>query len=194
MELDPLSLTLQELLRMEPRDLHQLARKAVGSLSRYRALTGWLLLAIHRNEAYWEYGCNSGVHFGVNQLGLSRKEAVRLLLVARELESLPHLRRLANQGEISWCKLREVVRVATLETERDWAKLCAQRNYAEIEDLVARSQRGEIPVEKPVRVRPRSELRWKFEPDQMAALERGMQSLGQREGRLLTMEKAVEAA
>ncbi len=192
MELDPVSLTLEELARMDPHDLHQLARKAVGSLSRYRALTGRLLLAIDRSEAYWEYGCNSGVHFGVNQLGLSRKEGLVLLLVARELESLPYLRRLANEGEISWSKLREVVRVATLETEREWAELCARRTYAEIEDLVARSQRGEIPVERPARVRPRSELRWKFDAEQMAVLERGMQSLCQREGRLLTMEEAVE--
>lgn len=192
MELDPVSLSLEELLRMQPRTLHQLARKAVGSLSRYRVLTGRLLLAIHRSEAYWEHGCSSGIHFAMNHLGLSKKEAVRLVMVARELESLPHLRRLANEGEISWSKLREVVRVATLETERDWADLCAERTYAEIEDLVARSQRGEIPVERLVRSRPRSEIRWKFDPDQMALLERGLQSLSQREGRLIKIEEAVE--
>ena len=31
---------------------------------------------------------------------------------------------------------REVVRVATQETEREWAELCAKRTYAEIKDLV----------------------------------------------------------
>ena len=192
MKLDPVSLSLEELLRMQPRILHQLARKAVGSLSRFRVLTGRLLLAIHRSEAYLEHGCSSGIHFAVNHLGLAKKEAVRLVLVARELESLPHLRRQANEGEISWSKLREVVRVATLETERDWAELCAVRTYAEIEDLVARSQRGEIPVERLVRSRPRSEIRWKFDADQMALIERGLQSLSQREGRALAMEEAIE--
>ena len=192
MELDPVTLSLEELIRMQPRALHQLARKAVGSLSRYRVLAGRLLLAIHRSEAYWEHGCNSGIHFAVNHLGLSKKEAVRLVLVARELESLPHLRRLANEGEISWSKLREVVRVATLETEHEWAALCAGRTYAEIEDLVARSQRGEIPVERLVRKRPRSEIRWKLDPDQMALFQRGLQSLCQRECRALSMEEAVE--
>lgn len=192
MELDPVTPSLEELMRMPPRTLHQLARKAVGSLSRYRVLTGRVLLAIQRSEAYWEHGCNSGIHFAVNQLGLSKKEAVRLVLVARELESLPHLRRLANEGEISWSKLREVVRVVTLDTERDWAALCAERTYAEIEDLVARSQRGEIPVERLVRNRPRSEIRWKLDADQMALFKLGLQSLCQRECRALSMEEAVE--
>ncbi len=86
---------------------------------------------------------------------------------------MPYLRRLANHGEIEWSKLREVVRVATQETEREWAELCAKRTYAEIEDLVARSERGEIPEELPPRKGPRSELRCHFDVDQMAVLERG---------------------
>ena len=105
---------------------------------------------------------------------------------------MPYLRRLANHGEIEWSKLREVVRVATHETEREWAELCANRTYAEIEDLVARSQRGEIPEDLPPRNGPRSELRCHFDVDQMAVLERGLQLMCQLAGRAMSMAEAIE--
>ena len=98
MELDPASLTLEEMMQMDSFALDQMARKSTGSLTRYRALLGRLLLAIHRTDAYLEHGCSSGVHYAILQLGLSRKEARVLLLVARELESLPYLRYLANNA------------------------------------------------------------------------------------------------
>lgn len=191
-ELDPVTLSAEELMRMDLHALHQLARMTSGTLSRYRALLGRLLLAIQRREAFTQYGCSSAAHYAVNHLGLPRREAAHLLQVARRLEGLPRLRMLANAGQIDWSKLREVVRVATAETEGEWAELCGVRTYAEIEDLVARSERGEVPPDRPVRVGPRSELRFRFEPEQMAVLERGLQALCQREGRQLSMDEAIE--
>ena len=192
MELEPLTLTLDEMMRMDAHALHQLAKKSAGTITRYRALLGRLLLAIERTDAYLEHGCSSGVHYAVIQLGLPVKEARRLVLVSRELESLPYLRRLSNQGQIDWSKLREIVRVATEETERQWADLCRNHTYAEIENLVARSQRGEIPPDQPTQRAPRSELRLQFEPDQMAVLERGLQLMCQLTGRALPMAEAIE--
>ena len=192
MELDPVSLTLDEMLRMDSLALHHLAKKSAGSLTRYRALLGRLLLAIERTKAYLEHGCSSGVHYGILQLGLPVKEARRLIQVARALERLPYLRLLANHGEIEWSKLREVVRIATPDSEREWGELCRNRTYAEIEDLVARSQGGEIPPDQPARTAPRSELRCYFEPDQMAVLERGLQVMCQLSGRALPMAEAIE--
>ncbi|MBS2040925.1 HNH endonuclease [bacterium] len=192
MEMDPVSLTLKEMLAMDPHALHQLARKSAGSITRYRALLGRLLLAISRTGAYADLGCSSAAHYGVLQLGLPAKEARRLLQVTRELELLPHLRELANYGEIEWSKLREVVRVATPETEREWATMCSVRTYAEIEDMVARSRRGEVPPEQPLPNRPRSELRCRFEAEQMAVLERGLQVMSQSLGRALPMAEAIE--
>lgn len=192
MEFDPVCLTLDEMLSMDSHALHQMARKSTGTVTRYRALLGRLLLAIARTGAYKELGCSNAIHYGIVQLGLPAKEVRRVLHVARELEELPHLLDLANHGEIEWSKLREIVRVATPETEREWAKVCAERTYSEIEDLVARSQRGEIPPEQPVRVGPRHELRCRFEPDQMAVLERGLQLMSQLNGRALPMGEAIE--
>ena len=107
MEFDPVSLTLDEMLQMDSHALHQMARISAGTLTRYRALLGRLLLAIGRTDAHLELGCSSAVHYGIVQLGLPVKEVRRLIHVARELESLPYLRRLANHGEIEWSKLRE---------------------------------------------------------------------------------------
>jgi len=65
MEIDPASFSLDEMLRMDSHALHQLAQKTAGTLTRYRALLGRLLLAIHRTDAYLEHGCSSGVHYAL---------------------------------------------------------------------------------------------------------------------------------
>ena len=192
MELDPVSLTLEELLQMDPLALHHLAKKSAGTLTRHHALIGRILLAIERTGAYLDHGCSGGVHYAIMQLGLPIKRARLLIRVALELENLPHLQYLANHGEIEWSKLREIVRVATVESEREWAKLCTDHTYAQIEGLVARSQRGEIPTDRNQPGAPRSQLRCHFDPDQMAVLERGLQALCQQTGRALSMAEAIE--
>lgn len=192
MELDPASLSLDELTEMDALALHHLAKKSAGTLTRYRALLGRLILAMERTGAYLEFGCSGGVHYAILQLGLPARTARILVRVTRELESLPYLRYLANNGLIEWSKLREIVRVATAETERQWAELCGERTYAEVEDLVARSGRGEIPPDRSVVPGPRSELRCRFEPDQMAVVERGLQVMCQEAGRALSMAEAIE--
>jgi 5-methylcytosine-specific restriction endonuclease McrA len=192
MEIDPVSFTLEELLQMDSLALHHLAQKSAGTLTRHHALLGRTLLAIERTGAYLEHGCSGGVHYAMTQLGIPIKKARLLLRVARELENLPYLRFLANFGRIEWSKLREIVRVATAETERDWAQLCSDHTYAEIEDLVSRSQWGEIPADQPVANAPRSQLCCNFDTNQMAVLERGLQVMCQQIGRALTMAEAIE--
>ncbi len=192
MDLDPFSLSLEELLRLDSLALHHLAKKSAAMRTCCEVLSGRLLLAIERTGVYREHGCSGGVHYGVMQLGLPLRKARLLVRVARELEGLPYLRLLANQGMIEWSKLREIVRVATLETEREWADICKKRTYAEIEKLVARSQRGEIPGDCDLREGPRSELRCHYSPEQMAVLERGLQVMCQQAGRAIGMGEAIE--
>lgn len=194
MEIDPVSFTLDEMMHMDPLALHHLATKSMGTLTRYQALLGRLLLAIERTGAYKDYGCSGGVHYAVIQLGLPHRRARLLIYVARELEMLPYLRYLANQGEISWSKLREIVRVATPDTERDWAQSCENRTYAQIESMVARSARGEIPSDQKVFEGPRSELRCRLEPGQMAVVERAVQVMSQAAGRALSAAEAIVMA
>ena len=59
MEFDPVSLTLDEMLQMDSHALHQMARISAGTLTRYRALLGRLLLAIGRTDAHLELGCSA---------------------------------------------------------------------------------------------------------------------------------------
>ncbi|MBN9420647.1 MAG: HNH endonuclease, partial [Candidatus Eremiobacteraeota bacterium] len=192
MDLDPFSLSLEELLLLDSLALHHLAKKSGVMRTCCEVLSGRILLAIERTGVYREHGCSGGVHYGVMQLGLPLRKARLLIRVARELEELPYLRYLGNQGMIEWSKLREIVRVATWETEREWADLCRQRTYAEIERLVARSQRGEVPGDCDLREGPLSQLRCQYGPEQMAVLERGLQVLCQQAGRAMGMGEAIE--
>ena len=64
---------------------------------------------------------------------------------AAVLEDLPLLSQAAHQGSIEWSKLREVVPVATAETERFWLEACATMTYAQIERLASLTPCGEFP-------------------------------------------------
>ena len=102
-----------------------------------------------------------------------------------QLESLPQLTQHAQQGTISWAKLREVARIATPDTEAFWIEACQNHSYQEIERLVAHAR-------DPQNRSHQSELRIQASADAMALLERAMQSLSQEAGRILSPGEALE--
>ena len=192
MELDPLTITLEEMMRMDSLALHHLAKKSAGMVTRYRVLLGRLLLVIERTRAYLEHGCSGAVHYGIRQLGLPMKEVRRLIRVGRDLENLNHLSYLGGEGQIEWSKLREISRVATPDTQRDWAAACRNHTYAEIEDLVSRSEHGEVPPDLPASKSLRNQTSCRFSADQMAILEHGRQVASRRAGRHLELSEFIE--
>jgi len=114
--------------------------------------------------------------------------------VACLLEDLPLLSQAAHQGSIEWSKLRKVVAVATIETERFWLKACATMTYAQIERLTSLTPCGELPQLPEVsETRPlRSEIHCTLPAESMQVLERALQSLAQESGRVLPLSEALE--
>ena len=183
--LDPTTLTPRQLEDLGPHDIHQLSLRAVNTLTRYRLLLGRCLLAMHRSQNYLQFGCSSAIHYATSTLGMRADSARQLRRLAFCLESLPLLTQHAQNGTISWAKLREVARVATPDSEAFWIEICQNHSYQEVERLVAHAQ-------EPKNRSHHSELRIQASAEAMALLERAMQSLSQEAGRILSPGEALE--
>ena len=191
---NPTSFTAEQLAALGSHALHHLAVRSSGTLAAYRLLLGRCLLAIQRTDVHYEHGCSSAIHYAIRVLGMAPKEARTLRYVAQQLEELPRLSLEGTQGRIEWSKLREVVRVASAETESVWIELCSRHSYGEIERLVALTSYGQLPGDPKSR-RERSELtefNWSLSPEQMQIVQRGLQSMCQQAGRVIPLGEAVE--
>jgi len=69
--------------------------------------------------------------------------------VARALEDLPMLAEAAETGRVRWANLREVVRVATPETEEFWTHAALTRRYRPLCRIVRRALDGGQAADEP---------------------------------------------
>jgi len=193
MKHEPAHWSLQALSELSPHALHQLALRASGTLTSYAVHLGRCLLTIQRNDHYLEHGCNSAMHYATSCLGMELRRAREVRRIARKLEPLPLLSRAAEQGNIDFSKLREILYRATPETEAEWLRLAQKLSYARIEILVSRTPNGAAPREQDAEAaRPKAhQLRCTFEPEGMALVERGLQLMSHAEGRVVTYSEAT---
>jgi hypothetical protein len=82
------------------------------------------------------------MHYGTQALGLSPRDVWDRLRVARALRELPAVARALRAGRISWSKVRELVRVATPETEAAWLERAGCLSCRELEAAVAAETRA----------------------------------------------------
>jgi hypothetical protein len=108
----------------------------------------WLakLAAFDRRRVWATDGCRSGAHWLGWKLGFGHSTACEKVRVARALEGLPVMRAAFSRGELSYCKVRALTRVATPATE---AELTETARYATGAHL-ARLVRGYRTVERQV--------------------------------------------
>ena len=194
MNIDPTHLNAQQLGELGADAVDHLARRACGTLTSYRLLLGRCLLAMDRHRYHFDHGCCTSIHYACLVLGLKAKQARQFRHVATRLEELPALSDQAVRGLIAWCKLREVVRVASPETEEFWIDLCHHKTYEQIERLVALTAPGQLPALPEGRLAGpvHTELRIQLSPQAMAVVDRGLQALSQQVGRVLNRAEAVE--
>ena len=195
-EISPVYWTVDDLVAEGRYTVPDLARTSAGTLTSYRVVLGRCLMALGVTGWHDHFGCSSAIHYAVRFLGLGARAAREMRRVANRLDELPLLRRAGEEGEISWCKLRELVRKATRETEAFWLELCGTRTAAEIELLVSETEFGQIPsLERERQSRAQlelTELRCQLTPEALKIVERGLQSLCQEAGKMLTMGEALE--
>lgn len=113
--------------------------------------------------AYLHWGCVTPIQWLSWKCGLGRVAASEHLRVAAALRDLPVIAAAMATGQLSWSKVRAVTRVATPDTDREWADLAAAGTAAHVELMVA-AYRHATPGELADHHAARS-LTWRQDPD-----------------------------
>jgi hypothetical protein len=98
----------------------------------------WLLLIeeFDRRRGWAEWGVRSCAHWLSWRCSIGLVAAREHVRVARRLPGLPRVRRFFASGELSYCKVRAVTRVATRETEDKLVELALHATGAQLDKLV----------------------------------------------------------
>jgi len=122
-----------------PAELHRQFQLAASFANRnaYR-----LLLLIRQMDAcagHEAYGCKTLAEYLELVCGITRIAARERIRVAFALLHLPGIARAFEAGELSYSKVRAVVRVASEATDAEWLEAAKEHTAEELETMVARS-------------------------------------------------------
>ncbi len=122
--------------------------RRLGALARQRCALDaeearWLRAAA-RCRIWQQVGCASLLDYLERRLGYGPRAAQDRVRVAFALEDLPALAAELEQG-MPYTAVRELSRVATRDTERDWIAACRGKNVHEVERAVAGHRPGSRP-------------------------------------------------
>jgi Holliday junction DNA helicase RuvB len=169
-----------------------------GDVSR-RAL-GFYLRDLRDRGEYKAASCASIGEFADTVLGMESDEAWACIRVDEALEKLPELERAFAAGEIGWSKLREISRVATPDTERDWLTFAREHRCREVEAAARRKRKGEKPPRPDELGTPRVTFRAQYDlPSSLntlwqTAIEKLMAEAGEEATPLDALKRMAEMA
>ncbi len=126
-------------------EVHRRALKARRRLAKAQRDLCYWLVEIEKRELYRYYGARSVFHYAELYLELAPHTIAEYLRSGREMERLPLLAEACGRGEISPSAMREISRVATGETEKEWLRIARTFTYRQIEKLVPLTPRGGMP-------------------------------------------------
>ncbi len=75
---------------------------------------------VMNRDLYRDMGCSSINQYAIQELGFSKSKAGDFIRLARQLEKLPAVREAVARGQLGYTKAREIVSVATPETQDSW--------------------------------------------------------------------------
>ena len=125
-------------------------------------LAKWLAeLADQRH--FQQLGYSTLCHYADTVLGLGSRQTRALCALGRGLADLPALDAAFEAGELGWTKAREVLRVATPETDDLWVDFALSTNSRVLERAVSMTTRGDPPPIAEPEVRGAARRRLVFE-------------------------------
>ncbi len=146
---------------------------------------------VMRRRLSRDFGCSSINQYAMRELGFSKTRAGDFIRLARQLDNLPSVRQAMFSGELGYTKAREIIGVATPETEDGWlaaAKGSRKELIREVKRVKQAAKvdpgQGELLPSPPTAVAPK-EIPVRFQmvltPEQearRAALEERLHKLG----------------
>ena len=170
---------------------HEALLRLARERSELEGREGRALLWAMRAGVHVHLGYGSFVEYVERLFGYSPRTTMDKLRTAEALEALPELDHALTAGELSWSAARELARIATPETERDWLDASKGRTVRDIERLVAGHERGDRPGDA---VRPhavRHVLRFEVAAETLATFRHAMNELRKQSGEHLDDDSAL---
>jgi hypothetical protein len=180
---------------MEERSLEALAEEITTLAAHVSAVTcRWLglIAEFDRREGWGQWGCKSCAHWVAWRCSLTPATARDHVRIARRLEALPLIRAAFGRGELSFSKVRALVRVEEVEREEDLLELARSCTASQLERLV-RAYRGVAAVEAGAQAaRDNRYVEWHHDDDGAVVL-RGRLPAEEGELVIAALEAAREA-
>jgi Holliday junction resolvase RuvA-like protein len=122
--------------------------------------------------------------FDQRLLGYTPRSTQEKLRVAEALEELPRLAQSLETGSLSWSALRELTRVAVVDTEQEWLALAQGKTVRQLEELVAGKSPGDAPAPAVSASARRHVLRFEVALETFALFREAISCLRRRGGQL----------
>ena len=138
---------------------------------------GRWLLAAQRERVDRRCGYGSFSEYVERRLGWDARTMREKLRVARALENLPRMQKLLERGERPWSAVREIVRVATPETEGDWIEKTERMTVRQIEACVAGRKLGDLPSDEKDPLLVQRRMSFELSPEDFALIEEAFEQV-----------------
>jgi hypothetical protein len=150
----------------------------------------WLLAAL-RAGTHLRLGYGSFKEYSERLFGYGPRVTQEKLRVAEALEELPEMARELKAGRVSFSAARELTRVATPKTEREWLEAAQGRTVRELEQLVSGHRPGSLPDDAPQPNAKRHVLRFEVSGEVLATFREAMAKIRRDAGEALDDDAAI---
>jgi hypothetical protein len=161
--------------------------EATTALTKLHLEAGRRLLAFHRAQGHKEFGCNDVQQYGVCKHDVPASETRAMVQVAEMLETLPALRKAAEDGELSWWQLRLLTPYATPESDEACVLLAREFTV----DQLAKALRDVAGCLNKRKSRE-TIVCWKLDVQTLAMLEHALRKLSEQSGRRLSTNEGLQ--
>jgi hypothetical protein len=150
----------------------------------------WLLAAL-RAGTHLRLGYGSFAEYAERLFGYGPRVTQEKLRVAEALEELSETARELETGRVSFSAVRELTRVATAATEREWLEAAQGRTVREIEQLVSGRRPGSRPGDPADASAKRHVLRLEVSGEVLATFREAMAKIRRDAGEALDDDAAI---
>jgi hypothetical protein len=120
--------------------IHERLLAALTAMRKAEGQAVTLFAEIMKRKLYRGLGYASIHLYAEEGLGFSRSKTYEFIRLAEALDDFPGLKQGLASGELPWTKAREVVKVATPETEQQWLVMAESKSRRELEKEVVKSR------------------------------------------------------
>ena len=120
--------------------VHERLLVALDAMRKAESQAVTLFADVLKGKLYRGLGFASIHLYAEEALGFSRSKTYEFIRLAEALDDLPKLKDQIDSGKLPWTKAREVVKVATPETEQEWLALAESKSRRDLEKEVVKSR------------------------------------------------------